>query len=93
MGLVSNILLWPLAPVRGVVALGELIQRRVDQEMHNPARTRQQLEELEEARKRGLVSAEEEDEMQDEILDAMITPGAAERDRTRMGENDGATHS
>jgi hypothetical protein len=74
MGLVSNILLWPLAPVRGVIALGELIQRRVEQEMHNPAATRRQLEALQEARERGEISSEDEEQAQDEIIEARIAP-------------------
>ena len=85
MGLVSNILLLPLARVRGVIALGELIQRRVEEEMRNPATVRRRLEELEEARKRGDVSAEEEDRAQEEILDAMIAPGATGKKTTEDG--------
>jgi hypothetical protein len=85
MGVVSNILLWPLAPVRGVIALGELIQRRVDEEMRNPAMARKQLEELEDARNRGEMSAEEETRAQKEILGAMIAPGAADKKTTEDG--------
>ena len=47
MGILSAIVGLPLAPVRGVIALGEVIARQVDQELHNPATTRRQLEELE----------------------------------------------
>jgi hypothetical protein len=77
MGIFSSIVTWPLAPVRGVMTIGELIQRRADQEMNNPATTRKQLEELEEARESGEISREEEDRAQDEIIKARITPGAA----------------
>jgi hypothetical protein len=76
-GLFTAIVTWPLAPVRGVVSLAELIQRRVDQEMNNPATTRRQLEELEEARERGEISREEENRAQDEIIEKRIQPGAA----------------
>jgi Gas vesicle protein G len=78
-GLFTAIVTWPLAPVRGVVSLAELIQRRVDQEINNPATTRKQLEELEEARERGEVSAEEEQEAQDEIIEARIAPGTNQK--------------
>ena len=78
-GLFTAIVTFPLAPVRGVISLAELIQRRVDQEMNNPATTRKQLEELEEARERGEISPEEEDQAQDEIIQARITPGAARK--------------
>ncbi len=76
-GVFSAIVTWPLAPVRGVVSLAELIQRRVDQEMNNPAVTRKQLEELDEARERGEISREEEARAQDRIIETKITPGAA----------------
>lgn len=76
MGLFSSLVTWPLAPVRGVVALGELIQRRVDQEVHDPARTRRQLEDLEDARSRGEISPEQERQAQEQILTTKIAPGA-----------------
>lgn len=79
MGVLSAVLLAPLAPIRGVVALAEVIQRRVDQELNDPATTRRQLEALEEARERGEISPEEEEEAQDEILQARITPGVARK--------------
>ena len=74
MGLISALVLWPLTPVRGVVSLGELIQRRVDAELHDPARTRRQLEELEEARSRGEISVDEEHAAQEQILKTRVGP-------------------
>jgi Gas vesicle protein G len=78
MGLLSGIAKLPVAPVRGVIWLGEVIQRQVDQELHNPARTRRQLEELEEARERGEISADEEKQVQKQILETRVKPGTAE---------------
>jgi L-fucose isomerase-like protein len=76
-GLLSSLVTWPLAPVRGVVSLGELIQRRVDQELNDPARTRRQLEELDEARRRGEITPEQEHQAQEQILASRISPDAA----------------
>jgi hypothetical protein len=76
-GLFSSLFTWPLAPVRGVISLGELIQRQVDAELNDPARTRRQLEELEEARRRGEVTPEQERQAQEEILTTRISPGTA----------------
>jgi hypothetical protein len=83
MGIFSSLVTWPLAPVRGVMTVGELIQRRVQQEMRNPATARKQLEALEVARERGEVSPEEEDEAQHAILDATIAPGVDEKTRPK----------
>jgi hypothetical protein len=77
-GVFSAIVLLPLAPVRGVVALADLIQRQVDQEMRDPATTRRQLERIEEARKRGELSEEEEEQAQEQILQSRITPRDAQ---------------
>lgn len=72
MGLFSSIAMLPLAPVRGVISLAEVIQRQVEQELHNPANTRRQLEALEEARERGEISPEEEREAQKQILETRV---------------------
>ncbi len=78
MGIFSGIIGLPLAPVRGVMALSEVIARQVEQERNNPATTRRQLEELEEARERGEISAEEESEAQEEILQTRLRPASVE---------------
>jgi uncharacterized membrane protein len=74
MGLLSGIAKLPFSPVLGVISLAEVIQRQVEQELHNPANTRRQLEALEEARARGEISAEEERNAQEEILETRVAP-------------------
>jgi hypothetical protein len=76
-GLFSSLVTWPLAPVRGVVALGELIQRRVNEELNDPARTRRLLEDLEEARRRGEITPEQERQAQEQILATRMSQGTA----------------
>ena len=71
MGLLSFIVTLPLAPVRGVISLAELIQRQVEEELHDPATARRALEELDDARAAGEISAEEEEQAQQAILDRM----------------------
>ncbi|MCO6003838.1 gas vesicle protein GvpG [Actinoallomurus purpureus] len=72
MGLISSILTLPFLPVRGVVTLGELIQRQVEQELTSPMAIRAQLEEIERQRQSGLISEEEEAEAQQEVLGRLI---------------------
>jgi hypothetical protein len=74
MGIFSGIVLLPLAPVRGVVWLAETIQRQAEQQLHDPANTRRQLEALQQARERGEITAEEERQAQQQILQARIAP-------------------
>jgi cytochrome c-type biogenesis protein CcmH/NrfG len=75
MGVLSFIVTLPLAPVRGVISLAEVIQRQVEEELHNPASARRALEELEQARAAGEISEEEEEQAQQVILDRMTGSG------------------
>lgn len=70
MGLVSAILTWPLAPVRGVIRLAELIQEQADRELHDPAAVRRRLEAIQEARESGQITEEEERRAVEQVLQA-----------------------
>ncbi|MDR8411641.1 gas vesicle protein GvpG [Nonomuraea sp. 3-1Str] len=74
MGLLSLLFGWPLAPVKGVIRLGELIQEQVEREMSDPAAVRRELEEIERAAAEGLISEEEQEERMREVLQRMIGP-------------------
>ncbi|MBF6337016.1 gas vesicle protein GvpG [Nocardia abscessus] len=71
MGLLSTILTLPVAPVRGVIWLGELIQDQVDQQLHDPATMRRELEEIDAAAAAGQLSEEERKQAQQAVLDRM----------------------
>ncbi|WP_280412702.1 gas vesicle protein GvpG [Nocardia asiatica] len=71
MGLLSTILTLPVAPVRGVIWLGELIQDQVEQKMHDPANMRRELEEIDAAAAAGQLSEEERKQAQQAVLDRM----------------------
>lgn len=79
MGLLGFILGLPLAPVRGVIALTEVIRDRVDEEMRHPASARKELEAAEEAREVGEISEEEEAEVQQDVIDRMTAQKPTER--------------
>jgi uncharacterized membrane protein len=74
MGLISMVLGLPLAPARGVIKLAEVIQERVNEEMHDPASARRELEAVSEARAAGEISEEEEAELQQQIVNRMVGP-------------------
>jgi Gas vesicle protein G len=67
-GLVSTIFTWPLAPVRGLVRLAELIQEQADKELRNPAAVRRRLEAIEAARQAGEISEEEERQAVEQVM-------------------------
>ncbi|MFD4196011.1 MULTISPECIES: gas vesicle protein GvpG [Amycolatopsis] len=81
MGLLSGILGLPLLPVRGVIQLGELIQRRVNEELAAPASIRRELEAAEEKRAAGEISPEEEAEVQQQVLRRLNVTETDEKER------------
>ncbi|NKY57162.1 gas vesicle protein GvpG [Nocardia flavorosea] len=72
MGLLTSLLSLPLAPVRGVVWLGELIQEQVEQQMHDPADIRRELDELDDAMAAGRLPEPEYRQAQQQVLNRMI---------------------
>lgn len=71
MGLISMIVGLPLAPVRGVIKLGELLQEQVERELHDPAAIRRRLEEIAEDRAAGRISAAEEAQAVEQVMRRM----------------------
>lgn len=71
MGLFSAVFGLPLAPVRGVMWIGEIVRRQVEDELYSPAALRRRLEEVDEARASGQLSDEEAAEAESRILDMM----------------------
>ncbi|WP_214103811.1 gas vesicle protein GvpG [Acrocarpospora catenulata] len=71
MGLLTSILGFPLAPLKGVIRLGELLRDEADRRLHDPAVARRELEEIDEARAAGRLSEEEAAEAMDLVLRRM----------------------
>jgi len=67
-GLVTGLLLLPLAPVRGVVWLAEQVLEQAEDQFYDPARIRAQLDRVEEARRSGELAEEECTEIENELL-------------------------
>jgi hypothetical protein len=81
MGLVSFIFGLPLAPVRGVIALGRVIQERVELELRDASSIRRDLEAAEEARVAGEITADDEAQIQRAALDRITERGDPEPGR------------
>jgi uncharacterized membrane protein len=71
MGLISGLLTLPLAPVRGVVWVGEQLQHEAERELDEPARARRELAALQAAFERGELDEAEFERREDELLDAL----------------------
>lgn len=77
MGLLSWTVGLPLAPVRGLLGLGRVIQSQVDAELSDPAAVRRRLEELDDAQRQGRIDPAEAAHRQRAITRAMTRPRAA----------------
>jgi hypothetical protein len=67
-GFFTELLLLPLAPVRGVVWVAEKIEDQVDHQLNDPAVIRAQIDDLDAQYDRGEISEEDRDAQQDELL-------------------------
>ena len=72
MGLFTGLILLPLAPVRGVVWVAELLAEEAERELAAQGSPETALAELEAARASGELSDEEFAALQTELIDAMI---------------------
>ena len=71
MGLVSGLLLLPLAPVRGTVWIAERIAEQAARELDDEASIRRRLAEAERDLELGLLTVEEYETYEDELLDRL----------------------
>jgi cytochrome c-type biogenesis protein CcmI len=72
-GLITGLLLLPLAPVRGTVWLAERIQEQAENELYDDSAMRDRLLELEAAREAGELSDEEVDAAENELLERLMS--------------------
>lgn len=73
MGLLSALLTLPLAPVRGVVALGAQLEQEAYRQWTDPATVRRQLAAVQSAYEAGELSEAERDEEQDHLVARLIS--------------------
>lgn len=72
MGLISAIVTLPLAPVRGLVAIAEIVREEIEQELRSPAAIQHDLEAAEKAREAEHISVEQEADIEQQVLNRLI---------------------
>ena len=82
MGLVSGLLLLPLAPVRGTVWIAEQIAEQAARELDDDASIRRRLAEAERDLELGVLSAEEYEALEDDLLERLEALQAHEAEGT-----------
>jgi Gas vesicle protein G len=71
-GLITGLLTLPLAPVRGVAWVAEIVAEEADRELAEAQSPERALEELEALRATGEISEEEAAEREAELIDQLI---------------------
>ena len=72
MGLFTGLLGLPLAPLRGTVWVAEQVLQQAEEEYYDPARIKEQLDAVEQARVAGELSDDEATEIEDALVDRLI---------------------
>ena len=72
MGLISGLLTLPLAPVRGVVWVGEVLQEEAERTLAEQQSPQRRLAELDVLRASGEVTDEEAEAIEADIIDSML---------------------
>jgi hypothetical protein len=72
MGLISGILLLPLAPVRGVAWIAEVVAEEADRELAAANSPERALADLEAARATGEIDPEEADALEAELIARLL---------------------
>jgi uncharacterized membrane protein len=72
MGLISTILTLPFAPIRGLVAIAEIVREAVELEYQSPTAIQHEAEEIERARAAGEITEEEEARLEQEMVNRRI---------------------
>ena len=81
MGLITGLLTLPLAPVRGVAWVAEVLAEEADRELAQSRSPERALAELEAARASGEITDEEFAEREADLIDQMIVLRAREGGR------------
>ncbi|PSK91894.1 gas vesicle protein GvpG [Haloactinopolyspora alba] len=72
MGLLSGLLTLPVAPLRGVARIAELLRDQAERQYYDPATIRRELEEIDRARAEGALTDAEASTMEDELVARLV---------------------
>ena len=72
MGLISGLLTWPIAPVRGVAWVAEQVRDEAERQWSSPAAVQRELDEVERMLADGTIDEEEAAERQEELVSRLL---------------------
>ena len=71
MGLITGLLTLPLAPLRGTIAVAELLLEEAESQLGDPERIRAELEHVQQLRDEGVLTDEEATSWEDSLIDRL----------------------
>ena len=77
MGLITGLLTLPLLPLRGTLAVAELLRDEAEKQLNDPERIRRELEHVESLREQGVLTEEEAMAWEDTLIER-LTAGDGE---------------
>ena len=72
MGLLTGLLTFPLAPVRGTIWVAEQVLDQAESQYYDPAVIRRQLEDVDELRSSGQITEDEAEAMEDALVERLM---------------------
>ena len=72
MGLIKELVLLPVAPVRGVMWVTERVAEEAERKQYSPGAAVQQLEQIQQERARGELSEEQARELEERIIEQQL---------------------
>lgn len=77
MGLLTGLLTWPLAPLRGVWWLAGQVQEQAERAYYDPVAIRNQIAELDRALAAGEISEQDCEQAQEELIGRLLSRGGS----------------
>jgi hypothetical protein len=71
-GLVTGIVTWPLAPVRGTVWVADQVLREAERQWYDPALLQRELDDVAARRQSGDLTDEEADRLEEELVQRLL---------------------
>ena len=71
-GLVTGIVTWPLAPVRGTVWVADQVLREAERQWYDPAMLQRELDEVAARRDAGDLTDDEADRLEEELVQRLL---------------------
>ena len=72
MGLITGILTWPLAPVRGAAWIAEQVWQEAERQWRDPAALQDALDDVQARREAGLIDDAVADRLEDELIERLL---------------------